>query len=138
MDPNCIFCKIVSGEIPSERVYEDEEIIAFMDIGPIISGHTLVIPRKHIDPITVAPPQLLNDLIRIVQRIAGAQMNGLKADGVNIMQNNGKAAGQEVPHLHFHVIPRFKNDGHHWNWNPKTYKDAEECAYFAEQIRSHL
>lgn len=138
MDPTCIFCKIVSGEIPSERVYEDDEIIAFMDIGPIIPGHTLVIPRKHIDPITVAPPALLSDLIRVVQRIAGAHMNGLKADGVNIMQNNGKAAGQEVPHLHFHVIPRFINDGHHWNWNPKSYNDSEECTYFAEQIRSHL
>ena len=93
----CIFCKIVANEIPATTVYEDEEVLVFMDIGPIIKGHALVIPKRHYDPVTDIPDDLLGKLHRVAKKIAGAQMNGLGADGVNIIQNNGKAAGQEVP-----------------------------------------
>jgi histidine triad (HIT) family protein len=133
-----IFEKIVNREIPATIVYEDEDTLAFMDIGPIIKGHTLVIPKTCYDPVTETPDEVLAKLIRIAKRIAAAQMNALGADGVNIMQNNGAAAGQEVPHLHFHVIPRFENDGHHWNWNAKSYDNPAEMEALAEKIRAEL
>jgi len=109
-----------------------------MDIGPIIKGHALVIPKKHYDPITTTPDDILAKLHITAKRVATAQMNGLGADGVNIMQNNGAAAGQEVPHIHVHVIPRFENDGHHWNWNPTTYDNFDEMAELAEKMQNHL
>jgi histidine triad (HIT) family protein len=133
-----IFEKIVNREIPATIVYEDEETLAFMDIGPIIKGHTLVIPKTCYDPITETPDEVVAHLMVVAKRIAAAQMKALGADGVNIMQNNGKAAGQEVPHIHIHVIPRFTDDGHHWNWDAKSYESAEEMEALAEKIREGL
>ncbi len=109
---DCIFCKIVRGEIPSSKVYEDDDTLAFMDIGPVVKGHVLVIPKGHYDPITGTPPEILQKLILVVQRIAEAQINSLEADGINVAQANGSVAGQIIPHVHFHVIPRFEGDGH--------------------------
>ncbi len=131
----CIFCKIAAKEIPATVVFEDEEVLVFMDIGPIMKGHALVIPKKHYDPVTEIPDELLAKLHITAKKIAKAQLNGLGADGVNIMQNNGKASGQEVPHLHVHVIPRFDGDGHHWNWNAKSYNDFDEMSELADRIR---
>jgi len=138
MDEECIFCKIATGELPSTKVYEDSEILAFMDIGPVVKGHTLVIPRQHIDPITSIPAELLQKLILVVQKVAGAQMAGLKADGLNITQANGKVAGQIVPHAHFHVIPRFDTDGYSFKWRPGKYENSDEMAGYAEKIRNAL
>ena len=138
MSANCIFCKIVAGEIPSTKVYEDAHVIAFMDIGPVIKGHTLVVPKIHVDPITKAPVDVLAKVMAVVQKIAQAQMNGLKADGVNVMNANGTAAGQQVPHIHFHVVPRFHTDGHHWNWAAKKYDSMEEMKKVAEEIQKAL
>jgi len=132
--PDCVFCRIVGGEIPAVRVYEDADTLAFMDIGPVVKGHTLVIPKEHHDAITATPLEVLQKLIVVVQKIAQAQVKGLGADGVNVTQANGKAAGQVVPHLHFHVIPRFLRDGHHWNWTPGKYESAEEMQNFADRI----
>lgn len=134
----CIFCKIAAKEIPSTVVYEDEEVLAFMDIGPIIKGHALVIPKKHCDPVTETPDETLAALHLTAKKVAQAQMNGLGADGVNIMQNNGKAAGQEVFHIHIHVIPRYSDDGHHWNWNAGKYDDFSEMEKLAEKLRGYL
>ena len=134
----CIFCKIVNREIPATIVYEDGDVLVFMDIGPIIKGHALVIPKRHCDPVAETPDDLLAKLHIMAKRVAQAQMNGLGADGVNIMQNNGAAAGQEVPHIHVHVIPRFADDGHHWNWHPKKYNDLDEMAGLADKLRNHL
>ena len=133
-----IFEKIIAKEIPATIVYEDEDTLAFMDIGPIIKGHTLVIPKTCYDPVTETPDEVLTKLILVSKRIAAAQMKSLGADGINIIQNNGAAAGQEVPHVHIHVIPRFENDGHHWNWNAKSYESAEEMEELAERIREGL
>ncbi len=133
-----IFEKIVNREIPAVIVYEDEHTLAFMDIGPIIKGHTLVIPKVCYDPVTETPDEVLAGLIRICKRIAAAQIRGLGADGVNIIQNNGAAAGQEVPHLHFHVIPRFEGDGHRWNWAAKKYDSPAEMEKLAAKIREGL
>ncbi len=133
-----LFEKIVHREIPAVIVYEDDEVLAFMDIGPIIKGHVLVIPKVCYDPVSAVPDALLARLIITAGRIAEAQTRGLGADGVNIIQNNGRAAGQEVPHVHFHVIPRFEGDGHHWNWDAKSYEDPAEMEDLAGQIRREL
>lgn len=134
----CIFCSIVAGDIPSTKVHEDEDVLAFMDIGPIVKGHALVIPKKHYESIEDIPPALLAKVAVIAQKIACAQVRALDADGVNIHQSNGAAAGQEVPHIHFHVIPRFADDGHSWNWRPKSYSDPHESAELARRIISGL
>jgi histidine triad (HIT) family protein len=135
---NCIFCKIVKKEIPATLVFEDEAILVFMDIGPIIKGHALVIPKKHYDPITETPDEIVAKLHITAKKIASAQMNAFGADGVNIIQNNGKASGQEVEHIHVHVIPRFDDDGHHWNWNAKSYDDFNEMNELAEKLHNQL
>ena len=135
---DCIFCKIVNKEIPATILHEDEDVLVFMDIGPIIKGHALVIPKNHYDPITETPDEIVAKLHITAQKIAAAQMNALGADGVNIMQNNGKASGQAVPHVHVHVIPRFDDDGHHWNWRPKKYDDFDEMNALADQLRKAL
>jgi histidine triad (HIT) family protein len=133
---DCIFCKIVAGGIPAVRLYEDEQTLAFMDIAPVVKGHALVIPKAHFDPLTATPPALLAACIATVQRIAQAQMTAMKADGVNIHQANGAAAGQVVPHLHFHIIPRFHGDGHHWNWHGGHYDSTEEMTSLGERLRN--
>ena len=138
MSENCIFCKIVAGAIPSTRVYEDARVLAFMDIGPIVKGHVLVIPKEHHDPLTAVPPELLSDMMGVVQKVAAAQVAGLKADGVNVHQANGAAAGQVVPHVHIHVIPRFANDGHRWNWAAGKYASMEEMQGLAAKLKTAL
>lgn len=138
MSEACIFCQIVAGALPSCKVHEDADTLAFLDIGPLVEGHTLVIPKTHYDPLTATPPAVLHRLIEVVQRIADAQMRGLAADGINVMQSNGRAAGQVVPHLHFHVIPRFRHDGHSWNWNARAYGQRSDMQRLAERIRETL
>ena len=138
MSDTCIFCKIVRGELPSTKLYEDAQVLAFMDIGPIVKGHVLVIPKQHFDPLTATPPDLLGKVMTVVQKVVKAQMNGLKADGVNVHQSNGAVAGQVVPHVHFHVIPRFATDGHKWNWAAKKYESVEEMQKLAQAIKSGM
>ena len=138
MSADCIFCTILAGEIPCTKIYEDDKALAFLDIGPIIKGHTLVIPRTHHDPISQTPDSVLQHLITIVRKIACAQMHGLGADGINVSQANGASAGREVPHIHFHVIPRFDDDGHSWNWKAGTYDSPDEMEQFAEKLRNTL
>jgi len=135
---DCIFCKIIAGEIPAIKVYENEHTLAFMDIGPLVKGHTLVIPKAHYNPLADTPDEVLSHVIFTVRVVARAMQEGLGADGINIHQANGEAAGQVVPHLHFHVIPRFKHDGHHWNWTPHPYADLSEAAALANRIQAAL
>lgn len=138
MSRDCIFCRIVGGEIPSARVYEDADVIAFMDINPVVKGHTLVIPTGHHVRITDAPVEALCKVIAVVKRVAAAQVKALQADGISISQVNGKIAGQVVPHVHFHVIPRFGPDGQHTHWTPGQYAGPAEMNQFAERIRAAL
>jgi len=135
---DCIFCKIVAGEIPSIKLFENDHVLAFMDIAPLVKGHALVIPKAHHNPLSQTPDEVLAQVIAVVRLIAQAQQEGLGADGVNIHQANGEVAGQVVPHLHFHVIPRFKEDGHHWNWTPHPYADLSEAAALADRIQAAL
>lgn len=111
MSDPCVFCRIVRGELPSTKVYEDDDVLAFLDIAPIAKGHTLVIPKRHFDPITALPVDLLSKVMTAVQRVAKSHLTELKADGVKVTQSNGAAAGQVVPHVHFHVIPCTKKIG---------------------------
>ena len=106
----CIFCKIVKNEIPSKKVYEDASTVGFLDINPASLGHTIVIPKKHYSNIYDVGEDDLNKTIGIVKILAERIKNRLNADGVNVLQNNGRHAGQIVDHVHFHIIPRYEND----------------------------
>lgn len=107
---DCVFCKIIAGDLPSSKIYEDEKVIAFLDIHPANKGHTLVLPKKHYENIFDFPDEALAELVVILKKIAIAINKSEKCDGINIIQNNNRAAGQMIPHIHFHVIPRFEND----------------------------
>jgi histidine triad (HIT) family protein len=107
----CLFCKIIRGEIPSEKIYEDEKTIAFLDINPRNPGHTLVVPKKHHKTIIEMSEKEASDLFVIVRKMAIAVKEGMQADGISISQSNDIAAGQIIPHVHFHVIPRFNTEG---------------------------
>lgn len=121
---DCVFCKIVNCEIPAENVYEDERVLAFMDIHPINPGHVLVISKAHYASLLVTPHELASYMLGIVQKVGGALIKGLQADGFNVGVNNGAAAGQVIGHTHYHVIPRFANDGLK-HWPGKEYQEGQ-------------
>src|SRR3989338_6667605 len=106
----CIFCKIIRGEIPSKKVYDDKDVLAFLDINPANPGHVLVVPKKHADDITKSDDEDLAKAMKVVKNITASLKERMSAIGVNVVQNNGKHAGQLVAHTHFHVIPRYEND----------------------------
>ena len=109
VDPNCIFCKIVSGELPSRRFYEDDRAVAFLDIGAWHRGHALVVPRRHV-PDIVTGTNALPEIAPAFDAVARLLMQRLAADGINLLSSAGEAAGQEVFHLHVHVVPRYANE----------------------------
>jgi len=106
----CPFCEICSGEAPASIVYQDARVMAFMDLRPANAGHVLVIPRRHWETIHEIPDSTLVDVFRLAKRVAGAIKEAVNAEGINIIQSNGRAAYQMVDHLHVHVIPRFQGD----------------------------
>ena len=130
---NCVFCMIVAGDIPSMRVYEDEDCIATLDIGPANPGHTLIIPKKHVKDLTELDEALAGKLLMAAKKIGMRQMERLGADGFNIVQNNGEAAGQSVLHFHIHVIPRFKDDGAVGLWKPGN-PSKDELSEIADKL----
>ncbi|HTR18583.1 MAG TPA: HIT family protein [Candidatus Paceibacterota bacterium] len=134
--PDCIFCKIVRGELPSYKVYEDEKTLAFLDIRPVNAGHTLVIPKKHSTNIFDIAPEDWQAVTEAVRKIAIAIEKTLKADGVNIGMNNREHAGQVVHHPHVHVIPRFKGDG--LKLMPQRSYLEGEADQTAEKLRTAL
>ncbi|MBN1674818.1 MAG: HIT family protein [Kiritimatiellae bacterium] len=138
MSDDCVFCKIVAGELPATKICEDDDVLAFLDIGPVVKGHTLVIPKAHYATIMDVPVELLQKVIAVAKTIAEAQTAGLKAEGVNVGQANGRVANQIVPHMHFHVIPRFEADGHSFSWTPKKYDGPAEMQAFAGKITGAL
>lgn len=124
-DNSCIFCKIARGEIPCYKVYEDEEVIAFLDVNPTSRGHTLVVPKTHYEDFTKTPKALLDRCFEVAQIVAQAQIRELGATGVNVISNVGESAGQSVKHFHIHVIPRYDNDGLKLAFPPKQLEDKE-------------
>ena len=123
---DCIFCKIVKGKIPSTKVYEDENTLAFLDIKPINIGHTLVIPKKHFKNIYETPDDVLSELIRVSKKLSIALKKSLSADGINVTMNNDPASGQIIFHTHIHVIPRMKNDGFGVWHGKRDYGEGEK------------
>ncbi len=133
-DPDCLFCKIVAGELPSQRVDADERTVAFMDISPATRGHALVVPREHSTNLLEADPEDLAAVAIAAQRLAARAVDRLGADGVNLINSCGQAAWQTVFHLHMHVIPRYADDPLKLPWVPSP-GDADEIAATAERLR---
>jgi histidine triad (HIT) family protein len=134
---DCIFCRIAAGQIPSHKVYETPEVFAFLDIGPVSDGHTLVIPKKHYERMEDCPPELLSAIAAVLGRVAGAVVKGMNAEGYNVLCNRGRVAGQVVEHVHFHVIPRKQGDGVFNRWPSYKYKDGQ-AEGFLKMIREKL
>ena len=122
---DCIFCKIANGEIPSNTIYENEDFRVILDNGPATKGHALVLPKKHYADLFEIPDDVLAKAVQTGKIVASMLKEKLHCDGVNLVQNNGAAAGQTVMHYHLHVIPRYENDGQHILWKP-TSPPAEE------------
>jgi len=136
-DSDCVFCKMVAGEIPVTRIYEDDNVLAFLDIAPISDGHTLVIPKIHCETIHQTDPEVLARLAERLPNLAAAVMQAVEADGYNVLCNAGKAAGQVVQHVHFHIIPRKTNDGVFDRWPSYEYPQGK-AAQLAQKIRENL
>lgn len=132
-DPTCIFCKILAGKIPSTPVYQDEFAYAFLDISPFEKGHTLVIPRFHAARLVDLPVEWLQQMMPAVQRTASLLLAHLPCDGFNLLQSNGRCATQVVPHVHFHVIPRWNN--REMNWIGGKYDLPEEMRAIGARLR---
>ena len=135
---DCIFCKIIEGEIPAVKVLDEELVLAFMDINPSSRGHMLVVPKKHAENIFEISEGDLAAVIKAVKRCATAVKEALKAEGVTVLQLNGTASDQIVPHLHIHIMPRWENDGlsvSTWEMKPG---DMEEIKDIARKVKEHL
>lgn len=130
---NCIFCKIAAGEIPSNTIYEDDSFRVILDLGPATKGHALVLPKNHYADLFEIPEDVLADAAKVAKKVAGTMKEKLSCDGLNLVQNNGEAAGQTVMHFHLHIIPRYANDGQHILWKP-TSPSAEELAAIKDTI----
>ena len=146
-ESNCVFCKIIRGEIPSHSVYEDERVKVFLDIGPVSRGHTLVIPKAHVERLEDLDAEDGAAIGRILPRVGAAVLHASGAEDYNVLQNNGEAAGQAVFHVHFHVIPRHSgtardpadsgSEGLPFSWPARSLED-EEGEALAETMRQQL
>jgi histidine triad (HIT) family protein len=134
---DCVFCKILDGQIPSMKLYEDDQTLCIMDINPLNKGHCLVITRTHAATIYDADPADLAAAMATAQRVAEAIRTALHPDGLNVLQANGAAAFQSVPHFHLHLIPRFTNDGKGFDWK-LVPGDRAEIVAAGEKIRAAL
>ncbi len=122
---DCVFCKIIRGEIPACKIYEDSDIISFLDILPASPGHCLIVPKKHYGTLIEIPDDEVKDIMAGAKKVASAISSAYGNKAYNIVMNNGMEAGQIVHHAHVHVIPRFSNDGIKLNWKHKKYRDNE-------------
>ncbi|MBI5376419.1 MAG: HIT family protein [Candidatus Schekmanbacteria bacterium] len=129
----CIFCKILKKECPGHFIFEDDSVAGFLDNHPLNRGHTLIVPKKHYDSMIDVPDEVLSQLIVTTKKVGIQVCNALDAAGFNLFQNNGTHAGQVVPHIHFHIIPRFKDDPLRFRPDRKQ-ADAEELSALKEKI----
>lgn len=134
---NCIFCKIISGDIPSTVLYEDHDFKAIMDISPASKGHTIILTKEHFENLYELKDDVAKKVLIVAKKIASAMKEELNCDGINFIQNNGKAAGQSVFHIHFHLIPRYKDDKVNINWTTGEYQDGEAME-LAQRISSRM
>jgi len=139
---DCVFCKTVSGEYDSSRIYEDDSLLAFMDINPVNSGHILIIPKQHVELIADLDDETSGKMFVLANKINKAlRASGIRLDGINYFLADGKAAGQEVFHTHLHVFPRYVNDGFGLVFNENYRKNRPAKSVFdsiAEQVKSKL
>ena len=136
-DKNCIFCKILAGDIPSAVVYEDEEFKIILDVGPAAKAHMLILPKEHYSDILTMPEELVAKAFILAKKMATKMESVLGCDGINVVQNNHEAAGQTVFHFHVHVIPRYEGGPVIAGWTPGEEK-PEVLAETAEKIKSAL
>jgi len=136
-DSDCIFCKIIAGDIPCFKLFEDESTLAFMDINPASEGHVLVIPKEHAENVYMVSDAAISATARTAKRVAAAIDKTLKPAGLNLVQANGPAAAQTVMHFHMHVLPRAENDELKLNWGLDP-GDMDAIGDLAQNIRSNL
>jgi histidine triad (HIT) family protein len=139
--PNCIFCDILAGIAPAYFIHRDDLCAAFMDIRPVNPGHVLVVPRTHAALLPELDEGSVGQMLKVAQRVDVAiRTSGIKCEAVNLIISDGAAAGQEVPHIHLHVIPRFRGDGHHFRFNADYFTriSASELGKNAELIRTQM
>ncbi len=129
----CVFCKIVRKELPARVVYEDEDVIAFLDINPVTRGHTLVVPKEHYKNLLDAPDEVVEKVFKVAKKVAEAAVKGLQARGVNVLTNAEEVAGQVVMHFHVHVIPRFEENELKFDYPGYKYEEGE-----AEEVAKRL
>lgn len=135
---DCIFCKIAAGEIPSHTVYEDDTFRVIMDLGPASPGHMLILPKEHYANLYELPEEIAAAAMKLAKKLALAAKEALDPDGLNVVQNNGEAAGQTVMHYHLHVVPRYEGVGQFNAWEPGTAEKeelAEQAAKIAEKLQ---
>lgn len=123
---DCIFCKIADGEIPSATIYEDEEFRVILDVGPAAKGHALILPKKHYADLIDLPEETAAHAMVLAKKVITKMKDVLKCDGYNVVQNNGRAAGQTVFHFHMHLIPRMEGDKVGVSWTPGTLTDEDK------------
>jgi histidine triad (HIT) family protein len=134
---DCIFCQIVAGRIPCTKIYEDEMVLAFLDIAPVSLGHVLVVPKEHCAKLHNCSAKSFAAATSVLPKIALAVSDAVGADGYNVLCNNGRAAGQLVEHLHFHIIPRMTGDGVFSHWPAGKYPPGK-ADEIAQKIRTEL
>ncbi len=137
IDDDCVFCKIIKKELPAAKVFEDDSTIAFIDIAPVNKGHILVIPKRHSETLLHMDQRDAMNLMKTTQAVADAVKKATNADGVNILMNNFKSAGQIVPHAHIHIIPRFKTDGLK-HWPSQKYASNTETEEYRRKIADEM
>ncbi len=137
MNTDCLFCNITAGKIPCTKVYEDDTVLAFLDIHPVNIGHTLIVPKTHHTNLYETPDEVLSQMMSVAKKLSIAIKNALGTDGINIEMNNDSVAGQIIFHTHIHIVPRFSGDGFtHWN-GARGYRETE-MAEVAQKISASL
>ncbi len=137
MEENCIFCKIIKGQVPSNTAYEDEDFKVILDNGPANKGHLIMLPKRHCTNLFDLDEISAKGALQVAQKVARVLQKELNCDGINILQNNGEAAGQSVFHFHIHIIPRYNQDQVNITWKQVEYQ-ADQAKELAEKIKRHF
>ena len=134
---DCIFCKIIAGKIPCTKIYENEFVLAFLDVGPVSEGHVLVVSKQHTSSVDQTDPRAMAEIAKVLPDLAGSVKKAMAADGYNVLCNNGASAGQVVGHMHFHIIPRKANDGVFNQWPAFQYPEGK-AKEIGDKIRENI